>query len=63
LDPAGTPWAPKWLVDAVGIDSFASVVSVRHLTASSDGDLARIGSLSRLQAIEEHFNIIRHERV
>ena len=28
FDPLGEPWAPKWLVDRIGVDYFGHVVRV-----------------------------------
>ena len=45
-DPIGRlPWAPKWLVDAVGIDCFAHCDTVRITGKGSDKELARVGHL------------------
>jgi Leucine-rich repeat (LRR) protein len=42
------PWAPKWLVDGVGMDYFGHVHRVDLLNQGSDGDLVTIGRLSGL---------------
>ena len=52
FSPVATPWAPKWMVDALGIDWFTNVVVVGLLSTSSDADLVQVGSLSGLVVLE-----------
>jgi hypothetical protein len=41
-------WAPKWLVDALGVDYFRRVVEVGLTDESSDAELAHVGRLPAL---------------
>lgn len=52
FSPVATPWAPEWMVDALGIDLLANVVAVRFPSANSDADLAQIGALSGLVELQ-----------
>jgi Leucine Rich repeat len=52
----GKPWAPKWLVDLIGVDFFGSVVIVVLPDSGSDAVLARIGHLSRLEKMNLSFS-------
>jgi hypothetical protein len=45
------PWAPKWLVDRVGIDYFANVIQVHFDRPITDADLAHVGRFYRLQRL------------
>ena len=44
------PWAPRWLVDLIGVDYFDSVTFVHFFTGNlaSDAELAHVGRLDRL---------------
>jgi hypothetical protein len=44
----GTPWAPQWLVDLVGVDYFGHVTLSR---IASDSELVQIGRLTRLRTL------------
>jgi internalin A len=50
------PWAPKWLVDLVGIDYFGHVARIDLPTKGSDGDLIKIGRLSGLWNLNLDFS-------
>ncbi len=45
------PWAPKWLVDALGVDFFGHVFFVRLAEKCSDQELAQVGRLPRLDSV------------
>jgi hypothetical protein len=49
----GTPWAPGWLVDLIGVDYFDHVTAVGFPETSgvTDATLAHVGSLTRLQVL------------
>ena len=51
----GKPWAPRWLVDLIGVDYFAHVTYVALISAAMEADtaMAHIGRLTRLQ----HLNL------
>jgi hypothetical protein len=47
----GQPWAPRWLVDLIGIDYFGHVTSVvlcTH-TLATDAAIAQVGHLTRVE--------------
>ncbi len=48
--PHGTPWAPRWLVDAIGVDHFGNVVYVR-IPGPSEAELSHIGNLVQLRTL------------
>jgi internalin A len=48
---SSAPWAPKWLVDRVGIDYFANVIQVSFDRPITDADLAHVGRFYRLQRL------------
>ena len=45
------PWAPKWLVDLIGVDYFSYVVFVDLSKRGSDAELTHVGNLSRLECL------------
>jgi hypothetical protein len=51
----GKPWAPKWLVDRLGVDYFGHIVFVQvypdHGRADAEQVLSRIGHLGRLEIL------------
>jgi hypothetical protein len=51
--PGGEPWAPRWLVDLIGVDYFGHVAAVWLFspTTATDGTLAHVGRLARLQVL------------
>jgi internalin A len=51
--PGGKPWAPRWLVNLIGVDYFGHVTVVGCSTypSASDATLADIGRLTRLQLL------------
>jgi hypothetical protein len=51
--PGGKPWAPKWLVDLIGVDYFGHVTHVWLPLSSkvTDATLAHVGRLTRLQEL------------
>ena len=53
LLPVGKPWAPRWLIDIVGVDYFGHVVSV-WLPGKTDADNVHVGRLTRLQRLDLH---------
>jgi hypothetical protein len=50
LIPGGKPWAPRWLVDCVGVDYFGHVVdvAVSLFSKSPDATVEQAGRLTRL---------------
>lgn len=54
--PNGKPWAPRWLVDLIGIDYFSHVTQVRlvHPPELSDADMIHIAHLSQLEELDLH---------
>lgn len=48
---AGTPWAPRWLTEQMGIDYFGHVTSV-VLNSETNTTIAHVGRLNRLQRLE-----------
>lgn len=54
--PNGRPWAPKWLVDRIGIDYFGHVTQVRLVATPklSTSELMHISQLGRLQELDLH---------
>jgi hypothetical protein len=52
--PGGKPWAPRWLVDLVGVDYFGHVTIVWSppRARSTDATLAQIGRLTQLQVLD-----------
>ncbi len=43
--PGGRPWAPKWLVDLIGVDYFGSVTRVAfHFPVSVESDLVSVAA-------------------
>jgi Leucine Rich Repeat (LRR) protein len=48
---AGTPWAPRWLVDLIGVDYFGHVTGVVIFSSSPETDaaIAQAGHLSQLE--------------
>jgi Leucine Rich repeat len=42
------PWAPRWLVDALGADYFGSVVLARCYGTGADAEVAQVGRLATL---------------
>ncbi len=47
-NPNAKPWAPKWLVDRIGIDYFGTVVRIHIGSKTTDAELAQIGRLRDL---------------
>jgi hypothetical protein len=54
--PGGKPWAPRWLVELVGVDYFVHVTAVWLFSTSKapDATLAQVGRLTRLQALFDY---------
>jgi hypothetical protein len=55
--PGGNPWAPRWLVDRIGVDYFGHVTAAvaHHMSAeTSDAVLAQVGRLTRVQSLNLH---------
>jgi Leucine-rich repeat (LRR) protein len=53
--PGGEPWAPRWLVDFIGVDYFShvTVVVCHYKPGAPDAAIAEIGRLTQL----EHLNL------
>ncbi len=47
----GRPWAPKWLIDRVGIDDFHHVSWVVFSRWASDAEMAQLGNLTRVDTL------------
>src|SRR5437764_11930310 len=56
--PKARPWAPRWLVDRVGIDYFGHVARIDLLTGGSDQDLIPIENLGQLWNLNLDFSPI-----
>ncbi len=56
--PGGKPWAPRWLVNFIGVDYFGHVVFVGMVSDSpaNDAAIARLGCFSRLQELNLQFS-------
>ena len=50
-DRAKLPWAPRWLVDLIGVDYFGSVTAVSLSMTESDAALVHVGRLGRLNVL------------
>jgi hypothetical protein len=52
--PGGEPWAPRWLVDLIGVNYFGQVTTVQFLPSASatDATPADVRRLTRLQILE-----------
>lgn len=51
IDRNARPWAPKWLVDRVGVDYFGHVVFAGLGRQASDMELAHVGRLGRVETL------------
>jgi internalin A len=49
--PGAQPWAPRWLVDRIGVDYFGHVTCVMLFPVATDGVLAKVGLLTQLQEL------------
>jgi hypothetical protein len=51
--PWRKPWAPRWLVDLIGVDYFGHVIAVGFGSSSTATDtaMAEVGCLKRLEAL------------
>jgi hypothetical protein len=50
--PEGKPWAPRWLVDLIGVDFFGHVTAVIIVSLpATDAEVAAVGRLRRLQVL------------
>ena len=49
--PGGTPWAPPWLVNAIGVDFFGHITFVELYATANDAVLVEVGRLARPQAV------------
>jgi hypothetical protein len=51
--PGGTPWAPRWLVDRIGVDFFRDVTSVEFKLSYSltDRPIVEFANFTRLQRL------------
>ncbi len=55
--PGGKPWAPRWLVDLVGVDYFGHVTAAvaHHMSlATTDAVIAQVGRLTRAESLNIH---------
>jgi hypothetical protein len=55
--PGGKPWAPRWLVNLIGVDYFGHVTAVvsHHMSAAtSDAVTVQVGRLTRVQSLNLH---------
>src|ERR1017187_5656777 len=55
MDPHSDPWAPKWLVDFLGVDYFGHVVYVELFPGgihTTDELMAHVGRLTALQELD-----------
>jgi hypothetical protein len=55
--PGGKPWAPRWLVDRIGVDYFGHVTAAvsHHMSAAtSDAVIAQVGRLTGIQSLNLH---------
>jgi internalin A len=43
------PWAPKWLVDNIGIEYFGDFTNVTFVGRGRDAELVHVGNLSKLE--------------
>jgi Leucine Rich repeat len=61
----GSPRAPKWLVDSLGVDYFGSVVAASIATGGRppDGLVARIAQLNRLEELCLHTSLLSDEEM
>ena len=50
--PGGKLWAPKWLVDLIGVDYFAHVTYVWLKRALTDGAIVEVGHLTQLERLQ-----------
>ena len=50
--PGGKPWAPKWLVDLIGVDYFGHVTSVWLEQPATDGAIVEVGHLTQLERLQ-----------
>ena len=49
----GKPWAPRWLVNLMGVDYFGCITRVELIGTANDAALVQVGRLARL----EHLNL------
>ena len=49
--PRGKPWAPKWLVDRIGVDYFGHVTAVGLSPTETDSAIVHVGHLTQLQRL------------
>jgi hypothetical protein len=55
--PGGKPWAPRWLVDLIGVDYFGHITAAvaHHMSAeTSDAVLAHVGRLTLVESLNLH---------
>jgi internalin A len=52
--PGGKPWAPRWLVDFMGVDYFSNVTSVciQSTSAESEAAIVQVGRLNRVHSMD-----------
>ena len=48
----GKPWAPRWLVDRLGVDYFGHVTDVTVINSVGDGPKAAIAPICRLSGVQ-----------
>ena len=49
--PGATPWAPRWMVDRMGVDYFGHVVSASLSTHATEEVLIHVGRLGHLREL------------
>jgi internalin A len=59
--PGGEPWAPRWLVNLIGVDYFGHVTAAvsHHMSAAtSDAIIVQVGRLTRVWSLNLHDSCI-----
>lgn len=65
FNPFAKPWAPRWLLDVLGVDYFGHVtdVGVGPARAQSNATMVHIGRLSRLQRLNLTAQVVTEARM
>jgi Leucine-rich repeat (LRR) protein len=50
-EPIGKPWAPRWLVDLIGVDLFGDVTYVWLPRTATDSVIEHVGNLGQLESL------------
>jgi hypothetical protein len=61
--PRGKPWAPRWLVDLIGVDYFGHVTVVELFPGATDAAVVQVACLSRLEYVYLEGPSIRNARL